>query len=94
MRAARASSDEGSYRMRSMNKRRFAEPIGVSHQMVSKYAQAGSLVCDEHGIVQVSESLSALEGKLEEDKLQRALSVVGSFALSPPPSRAPRPKRT
>ena len=59
-----------------MRKSQFAVLIGVSKPQVSKYVADGAILMTEGGVeVDVDESLSRLEGRLEETKRQRALAI-------------------
>ena len=78
-----------------MRRSAFADLIGVSKQMVSKYEAAGDIVVD--GVeVDAAASLAKLAGRLDEDKRQRALAFIGGEQRSPiaaaaPPTLSPEP---
>ena len=58
-----------------MNQAQFADLIGVSPQQVSKYVASGAVLVED-GRVNVADSLMMLEGRLDEEKRQRALAKL------------------
>jgi len=65
-----------------MRRQAFADLIGVSKQQVSKYVGAGAVVIDAGGDVDVEASLALLEGRLDEEKRQRAIAVYAGSEAS------------
>lgn len=59
-----------------MRRSQFAALIGVSKQQVGKYVSDGAVLLDGV-LVDVEESLARLEGRLDEGKRQRALTMWG-----------------
>lgn len=71
-----------------MRRSQFAALIGVSKQQVGKYVSDGTVLLDGAD-VDVEESLSRLEGRLDEMKRQRALTMWSGRSPSTPRSAAP-----
>lgn len=70
-----------------MNVAAFAELCGVSRQAMHKHADAGRVLLDADGSVDVDASLAALAGHLDEDKRRAALEkrAFETGATPPPP---------
>lgn len=66
-----------------MKRQAFADLIGVSKQMVSKYASSG-LIAEDGGDVDAAASLELLEGRLDEDKRAKALAALAAIEGSRP----------
>jgi transcriptional regulator with XRE-family HTH domain len=78
-----------------MKRAAFATLCGVSRPMISKYESGGFIVVDGDD-VDAAASLAALEGRLDEDKRQRALAALGEVeaprSAAAPTSAADAPR--
>lgn len=74
-----------------MKRSAFADLVGVSKQMVSKYAASG-LVVEVGGDVDAAATLAGLEGRLDEDKRQAALRALGAIGAAPTSAASTAPK--
>lgn len=68
-----------------MRRSQFADLVGVSKQQVGKYVADGAVVLDGSD-VDVEASLAQLEGRLDEGKRQKALSLWGARSTTSAPS--------
>ena len=76
-----------------MRRSQFADLVGVSKQQVGKYVGDGAVVLDG-AMVDVGESLARLEGRLDEAKRLKALSLWSGRASAVPKPSAGAPLRT